>query len=1015
MTISEYLSGPLGMEKPRKTRSGQRPARPKTSASVTDLRACLGWGRATRTSQFRFNIERDPDRTINTDWFRREIIHGAITLEAWNGMSERLREGLNCAILRLNPDDDAHEGRLRAGLMGWAGLAAMQADAVVAAWRRRPKLDSKRLTMSRRAIRNLLAFMDRAEPWPDLRDPDACRWITAIEARKMVADSPGFRDITTGAPLDEIARPRYATGARGATARDRYYMRKHVLVRGGEPILDEHGVPLAEPPPAPLISNPVVRKAIHEVRRHLVEYMTRFGRKPDQISIELSREARMGAKQADALLFRNRLRSRIRSDIIEAFDLDALSPSQQRAAVVRVILATQQRGVCPLCGNAAVESMLTPRIGAAGSNCEVAHIIPRACGGHNGLGNTVLAHTKCNRNMARRTPRDFWNAEVSGGYDAGINWVEHIYGGIDRPSAAGNTKVSGDALWQSYFTRRDDESKLEQFKKAITDIQEMTNRQDAATKYATRQVMAYLADAVYGGGGLPERGGQRRIFATDGIWTSRLRREWGLFFDPHDAKLKDVDAIELTARREKNRGDHRHHAVDAIIIGCCTAAVQQQWDRRERQAEHEVPNSADEAAMEAYRRLHPLPAPTPFRTVVSFREAVRHAVFGTDAWHRPICHRPVKRKLIGALHEETLFGPVLDLTGGLSGYYARRKQILEIEPNHLRLPCVETERAAIARLAARRAREKSCSENDARRWARGVVRSGFFKPRLVDPSPGKTGLVRDLGLRRTIRRCLAAAGFDPDNFTKQEMKQLTDAGGVRHTSGVPIRAAVLLQAMKNAVIIDRRRQEYATGRSVRDPNPASKRAYVGGNNHHIEIREGNDGKLMGVIVSAFEAAQRKLAKLNAFKSAGIPKPADVRSLPYAARRKLRPIISQIECDHPIVDRRVDESKGGRFVMSLAEGEMLFVCGKGHAGEIGNAAYYVVAKLEKPNRVVLVPHWDARAAMGRKDSSGGRVPRSQREHLSIVPSDLLTLAPEGEQLAFKVRVSALGEVSRLLTD
>jgi len=31
----------------------------------------------------------------------------------------------------------------------------------------------------------------------------------------------------------------------------------------------------------------VVRKAIHEVRRHLVEYMTTFGRKPDEIYIEL--------------------------------------------------------------------------------------------------------------------------------------------------------------------------------------------------------------------------------------------------------------------------------------------------------------------------------------------------------------------------------------------------------------------------------------------------------------------------------------------------------------------------------------------------------------------------------------------------------------------------------------------------------------------------------------------------------------------------------------------------------
>ncbi len=92
--------------------------------------------------------------------------------------------------------------------------------------------------------------------------------------------------------------------------------------------------------------------------------------------------------------------------------------------------------------------------------------------------------------------------------------------------------------------------KIEQFKKDVSDIQEMTPRQEAATKYAAKQVMAYLADALYEGKGLPERGGERRIYATDGLWTSRLRREWGLFFDPHEVRSKGLsDQEERDARR----------------------------------------------------------------------------------------------------------------------------------------------------------------------------------------------------------------------------------------------------------------------------------------------------------------------------------------------------------------------------------------------------------------------------------------------------------------------------------
>src|SRR5262249_54956437 len=152
------------------------------------------------------------------------------------------------------------------------------------------------------------------------------------------------------------------------------------------------------------ISNPVVRKAIHEVRRHLVEYMTRFERRPDAVVIELAREARMGAVDADRLLFRNRLRSRIRSDIIEHFKLEGRTPTQQRAAVDRVVLCVQQDGVCPLCG----KKGLTPRKAALGDECELAHITPRGVGGHGGASNLVLSHDGCNRLMGRRTPREYW-------------------------------------------------------------------------------------------------------------------------------------------------------------------------------------------------------------------------------------------------------------------------------------------------------------------------------------------------------------------------------------------------------------------------------------------------------------------------------------------------------------------------------------------------------------------------------------------------------------------------------
>ena len=1001
--VRAYLSGPLGTET-----KGKRKGQPKRTVSVTDLRQLMGWGRASKTAEFRFNIENDEDRAINTDWFSREIIHGAVTLDRWEAMTDGVRTGLNRAILKHDPEQEDDAKKLKAGVMDWAGLSEGQADALVAAWRTRPKPDAKRLNMGRRATRNMLTVMER--PQPD--GHGGSRWATQIEARKLLAEDGVFLDQTTGRPLDDHTRRRYATGAKGATARDRYYMGKHVLLRGGEPVIGPDGHPLAEPPPAPLISNPVVRKAIHEVRRHLVEYMKTFGRKPDEVYIELAREAKMGKKDADRLLFRNRLRNRIRNDIIRDQDLDARTTTQQRAAVDRVVLCVQQGGVCPLCG----QGGLTTRLAAIGEGCEVAHIIPRASGGHNGLSNIVLSHTRCNREMGRRTPRQFWSDGA--GFEQGMVWVEGIYNEVRRPKWSEVKSASGEPLWACYFDRREDHRKIEQFKKDIKDIQEMTARQDAATKHASRQVMAYLADALYDGKGLPERatgsgGGEdaRRIYATDGMWTSRLRREWGLFFYPHDARSHEIDTGEEHQRKEKNRGDHRHHAIDAVVIALCTRQVQLAWEEREKRADRDGINTADEEAMENYRRANPIAPPAPFGSREEFRDAVKRAVFGDGVEPKPICHRPVKRKLIGALHEETLLGPVLDCDGGLTGNFTAKKSVLALDPNHLRMPRPETEAEAIDRLAARRRREQDIDERAARKWAKSVVTTPGYQPAVADPPPGKSGLVRDAALRARLRACIEEAGLNPEDFSANEVKRLVEAGKFAHASGVPIRSVVLLRTMNDPVVIGRKRPDYATGRMMRDEDPASLRAYVGGNNHHIEVRADAKRGLSGEIVSAFEASQRKLARLRAFREARIPRPTAFRKLSKDERRRLTPEIRRIEQAHPVVDRRDDDAKGGSFVMSLCEGETLYMKHK-DTGEIG---YFVVAKLDKPRTIVVVPHWDARAATERKDAEGKKVADSKREQFSVTPSDLKALAPPGHKYALKVRVSPLGVVAFLEGD
>ncbi len=1113
--IKDYLSGPLGV-----VTKGKQKGQSKRTVTVSDLRDLMDWGIA-RTSPFHFNIESDEERLINTDWFSREIIHGAVTPEKWEQLPERSREGINRAILKHDPDDEKHAAKLKALVMQeWAGLSEAQADVLVAVWKKRPRPDANRLSMSRRAVRKLLTVMDRDEPWPDEKNPGQTRWLDQNTARRLLAKdaaaveqpvkiatnntenavdeqnhhpkhkptlsdeaAEGFgRELETetrtrkafvramrnrgvepdGHPNSDYFRvlrawekakddrvknnpklaakleadrvaaqageikvklQRYASGTKGATARDRHYIKKHLLKKNKELVYDPDGLPLHEPPPAPLISNPVVRKAIHEVRRHIVEFLTNLGRKPDEIHVELSREAKMGKVDADRLLFRNRLRNRIRNDIINEFNLSACSSTQQRAAVERVVLAVQQNGVCPLCGNQTIKTHLTPRMAANpnGGECEVAHIVPKGSGGHNGLGNVVLAHRECNRNMARRTPREFWNGTLKGKFEEGISWIEKLFGEIDRPKFSEIKNATGNALWLCYFNRRDDLFKIEQFKKNVKDIQEMTARQGAATKYAARQVMTYLADALFDGKGLPERSTgseqnpeRRRIFANDGLWTSRLRREWGLFFDRHGGKAHGLTSEQEHERKEKNRGDHRHHAIDAIVIALCTEQVRRAWDAREQQADQAGINTADEEAMDKFREQHRLDLPSPFKSRQQLRDAIQRAVFGEGTLERPVAHRPVKRKLIGALHKEILFGPVVDKAGRLTENYTDRKSVLELTPNHLRVPAGWDELS-----------EKLDDDSTPEREKR-TIRKKLAS--MSDPSPNKSGIVRDRTLRDRFRKCLRSVNldlgvFDPKKnvvrggFTTTQLTKAMDAGAIKQKSGVPIYSFVLLRTMGDAVITSRWATDYKTGQryKVYDANTgkgdaAAARAYDGRNNHHIEIRVAKNKKgdevWTGEVVTGYQAAQRKLAKLRAFKDAGIPKLKVLRKLSKVERAKFKTELRRIEKAHPIVDRSDNDEKGGKFVMSLCEGETLKMKHK-KSGEVG---YFVVAELVKNKKqIVLVPHWDARKASKRKDAEGKEVPDSMRDEFMATLTDLKELSPPDHPHAVKVRVSALGEM------
>lgn len=943
--------------------------RSQKTGTVAAVRAALGIDKRSLKKQdiseksWSLNLERDEDREINTDWFHREIVLGAIGEETWNKWPETKQEGLNRAILKCDPAIDDDKARL-CDIAKRIDLDEDTSQRLVMAWQTRPKLE-KRLNLSRRAILNLLPYMEQQLP--------DNRWPTQIEARQMYAE-----DGENGAMEDR--RRRYRLGAKPLNKADRHYRKKH----------------LNELPPAPTLSNPVVRKAIHEVRRHVIEHIRAHdGAKPDRVVIEFAREAQKSAKLNDRILKLNRRRDKIRKNIIEDIvkptfgtSFHKLSHNQLKSAVDRVILARQQKGRCPYCG----KNNITDFVAARGEGFEIDHIIPYSRCGINSWGNRVLCHYKCNRDKRQQTPKEWWRDE----FDNHISPMNFMDG----------YEPSKDDL-NEYFTKPDYAAKWKNFNREDVPKQ-WRGSQLTDTAYAVRQVQAYLQNALWPDEPSHLEGGHRRIFVTKGAYTHLLRKDWQLFaktIDPFQNSVEEVQQVSA-----KNRGDHREHAIDAVAIAL-TDSDRIKDLARLQQAVEEARAKGKEEGQEGWPRRKSLDPPWS-STVVFRAQVMRMAYSEYDRLHGEsledgkglpivVCHRPIGRRIIGAFHEDTLFGPVPDMPDTYMG----RKSIVELTPNHLRLPEPEKKKDSIERLTKEfLENNKKTTKREAEKRAKALVESPEFKPPDVDPSPGKSGLIRDLALRKQIRECIASYEYtekdrdgnikirrrlDPNHFIAKEIKQASEAGAIHHKSGVPIKRVRLLRTMTNPVILHRKKWDHPQQQWVRDtgkdtnlqPGQRSRadRAYVGGNNHHIEIRENNKGKWKGVVVSMFDAAQRvRNDKRNA------------------------------------VDREDAPEKGGRFIMSLAEGETVYM----KHPDTGEPDYFVVFKIDKPQTIHFKHHWDARRDKGEKDENGNVIPDSKREDVGgngIVVSKLRDLAPPNHDTPIKVRVSPLGVPTRLNHD
>lgn len=338
------------------------------------------------------------------------------------------------------------------------------------------------------------------------------------------------------------------------------------------------------------LRNPSVARAMTELRKLVNTIVRRWG-KPVRVHLELARDLKSGRskREEQSRRMRDREKDRERAAAAIASKLGIGDPKGWM--IEKWLLAEECGWVCTYTGRHFGASELLGR----NSQYDVEHIWPMSQSLDNSYMNKTICYHEENRNRKKgRSPANAYSAQEL------APMLERVR-----------------AFKADPFMKRE---KLRRFSEPVEEG--FSNRHLQETRYIGRMACDYIG-LLYGGRAedVGEVARRQRIITPSGGLTAWLRRGWGL-----DAVLSDDS--------RKNRDDHRHHVLDAIVVACADqTAIKRLSDAAER--------------MERVRKERPFDSVEhPWR---EFVEQVEQAV-------EPIVvSRRVSKKVRGGLHKDTIY------------------------------------------------------------------------------------------------------------------------------------------------------------------------------------------------------------------------------------------------------------------------------------------------------------------------------------------------------------------------
>jgi CRISPR-associated endonuclease Csn1 len=573
------------------------------SATYPHLRSLIDHDRVAR-----FNFEIDDEDKMLGNVTAAKIIQ-AVSSDAWHDLSSDKQQALVGLLMSSAKEETIYQHAIRpVNLSAGYGLGEAQARRLA-----KVSLEEGYLALSKKAVNRLIRHMRKGVSFKEAEKTEYGAFQTASDV-----------------PLESL------------------------------PPLLEH---------INAIRNPVVIRALTELRKIVNAVMAKYG-KPDEVHIELVRELKKSKERRMSIYFANKEREKTRvaaealiaeggkkqaEEMLKAFlnedirkqktkktgkkkrdiapsdkpwTADVLdfgwdnvlggwpgNPNPTHEDTTKIRLAFECGWICPYSGKQI--SMAT----LVGPNpvFEIEHIIPYSVSLDNGFLNVTLCHHDWNSKKGNRTPRQAFGCTAD--WQDMINRVRRFSGACAR-------------------------MKLERFQSEdLADFSDFAAHKLIDTAYASKLAATYLG-MLYGS----DAHKANRIFPVPGQVTSIYRGGWNL-------------NRVLSQENKKNRNDHRHHALDAVVIALASPnAVKRVSDAAKRRKE------TTGSIRGFWKDLPPLNE--------SFLDDIRKHMEAMIVSHRPT------RKVSGALHKDDIYGRRTDKSTGLP-FFVKREPLSKLKKEDL--------------------------------------------------------------------------------------------------------------------------------------------------------------------------------------------------------------------------------------------------------------------------------------------------------------------------------------------